>query len=381
MHIGFITPEYPHPGIGGSGGLGTSLRNLVEGLNSKQIVITVFVYQHKEQRQFEENGIRFHLIQGKKYGPLGWYLYRKQVMGYVNTVVAREQIDLLEAPDWTGITAFMRFKVPLVIRFHGSDTYFCHLDKRPQKWKNRWFEKRAVRHAKAFVAPTHFAGELSAQLLGVDPKLVEVIHYGLDLSQFENSNPDQYTEFRLLNIGTLIRKKGVFQLMEVFNQLVLRYPQAELYLIGPDSKDVQSGSPSTWTLMQQILSDKALEQTHYLGKVPYKEVQEHIKNAHVCAFPSLAETLGMVTIESMAMKKAVVNTNMGWALDLIDHQENGFLVDPNDESLFAETIGRLFDDKPLSLKIGEAARLKTEQTFDMNKIVAQNIEFYRKVLA
>ena len=27
----------------------------------------------------------------------------------------------------------------------------------------------------------------------------------------------------------------------------------------------------------------------------------HIKDAHVCVFPSFAETLGMVTIESMAL--------------------------------------------------------------------------------
>ena len=41
----------------------------------------------------------------------------------------------IEAPDWTGITAFMRLKAPLVIRFHGSDTYFCHLEKTASKNK------------------------------------------------------------------------------------------------------------------------------------------------------------------------------------------------------------------------------------------------------
>ncbi len=380
MHIGFITPEYPHPQIGNSGGLGTSLRNLVEGLRQKQIEITVFVYQHETESVFEENGIRFHLIQNKSYGRFGWYFYRKHLMRYVNKVVKAEKIDLLEAPDWTGITAFMRFKVPLVVRFHGSDTYFCHLDNRPQKWKNRWFERQALRPATAFVAPTHFAGTMSAELLGVNPDRIQVIHYGLDLSQFNNRAPEKFTSYRLLNIGTLIRKKGVFQLMEIFNQLVDKYPETELFLIGPDSKDVQTGSKSTWSLMQELLSVEAKKRVRYLGKVPYQEVQDHIKNAHVCAFPSLAETLGMVTIESMAMKKAVVNTNMGWAHDLIDDGEDGFLVDPNDIDHFSETVGRLFDDAQLTKNIGEAARIKTERTFDMDKIVDQNIEFYRNVI-
>jgi glycosyltransferase involved in cell wall biosynthesis len=42
-----------------------------------------------------------------------------------------------------------------------------------------------------------------------------------------------------------------------------------------------------------------------------------MKQAQVCIFPSFAETLGMVTIESMALQKPVVNTSIGWAPELI----------------------------------------------------------------
>jgi hypothetical protein len=41
-------------------------------------------------------------------------------------------------------------------------------------------------------------------------------------------------------------------------------------------------------------------------------VQEYLK-AQLYVFPTFAETLGMVTIESMAMKKPVVNSSLGWA--------------------------------------------------------------------
>lgn len=101
-------------------------------------------------------------------------------------------------------------------------------------------------------------------------------------------------------------------------------PNAKLILIGGDSFDIQTGSDSTWKIMQNSFEPEDLENVSYLGQIAYKEVQQHIKEANVCVFPSFAETLGMVTIEAMAMQKAIVNTNIGWAQELINDQESGF---------------------------------------------------------
>ena len=99
----------------------------------------------------------------------------------------------------------------------------------------------------------------------------------------------------------------------VFEKVQQKYPKATLLLIGSDSADIKTGSTSTWALIQQRIEEKNLSGVQYLGKMPYSEVKKYIKKTHVCVFPSYAETLGMVTIESMALQKAVVNTNIGWA--------------------------------------------------------------------
>ena len=381
MHIGFITPEYPHPEVQKAAGMGTSIRNLVHALVAKGVQVTLFVYGQQESKVFQEEGVSFHLIAHKKYTALGWFYYRKYLQRYIENEVKQQAIQLLEAPDWTGITAFMKFSVPLIIRFHGSDTYFCYLEKRPQKWKNRFFEKRAVLGAQGYIAPTTFAGLKSAQLFGIPPQKVTTLHYGLDLSLFQNSNPDTFEPFRILNVGTLIRKKGVFQLVEMFNRIVAKQPKATLYFIGGDSKDIQTGSHSTWKLLQARLSPQAELQTTYLGKIPYEEVQKEMVKAHLCIYPSMAETLGMVTIESMALQKAVLNTNYGWAEDLIDDGVNGFLIDPNNIDGYVQTVLELFEDSKKTLSIGKAAKLKVETTFVVEKIVHQNIKYYQKWLS
>jgi glycosyltransferase involved in cell wall biosynthesis len=129
-----------------------------------------------------------------------------------------------------------------------------------------------------------------------------------------------------------------------------------------------------------LFSQKALPQVKYLGRVPYNETIQHIKNAHVCAFPSFAETLGMVTIESMALNKPVVNTSIGWAQELIDDGVNGFLVHPSDIDIYAEKITTLLNDKELCLKIGKSARLKIKSNFNIEKIADINIEYYKSII-
>ena len=134
MHIAYLTPEYPHEKISNGGGMGTSIKNLVEALVELGHEITVFVYGQPVDAVFVDHKITFHLIAQKKYKLGGFYFYRKYIEKYVNS--NKGSIELLEAPDWTGITAFMKLQLPLIIRFHGSDTYFCHIEKRVQKFKN-----------------------------------------------------------------------------------------------------------------------------------------------------------------------------------------------------------------------------------------------------
>ncbi|NHM05061.1 glycosyltransferase family 4 protein [Flavobacterium celericrescens] len=376
MHIAFLTPEYPHSKVKHSGGLGTSIKNLVVALVEKGIRVTVFIYGQPQAAVFEENGVIFHLIANKKYRFAKWFFYRKYIQNYVNSVVKKERIDIIEAPDWTGVTAFMRFDIPLIIRFHGSDTYFCHLEQRKQKFKNRLFETVAVRNAQGYIAPTKYAGEVSAQLFGLSKQQITTIHYGLDLKQFQNESPAQFEKGLLLYIGTIIRKKGVFELPAIFKKVLEQVPTAKLVLIGGDSSDIQTGSASSWELVKATFDSSVLEQVDYKGKIPYSEVQTYIKKANVCLFPTYAETLGMVTIESMAMQKPVVNSNIGWAQELMEDGKSGFLVHPSHHEEYANRIVSVLQNDGLYTQLGTSACSFVSERFDIENVVKMNIQFY-----
>lgn len=380
MKIAFLTPEYPHPKVNTSAGIGTSIKNLVEALVKRNVAVTVFVYHQESNAVHIEKGVTIHLIEKKKYKCCTWYFYRKHLQNYINAVIKTENISLIEAPDWTGIAAFMKFNAPLVIRFHGTDAYFCKLEKRKQKFKNFVFEKMALKKASAYISPTNFTKDETAKLFSLALNKIKVIPNGIDLENFQNETPNMFKPKTLLYIGTVIRKKGVLELAKIFNKVIEKEPNAKLTLIGSDAVDVKKGI-STYKLMQDIFSDKAKTNTSYLGKVPYSEIDNHIKNAHVCVFPSFAETFGMVTVESMALQKPVVNTNIGWANEILDDGVNGYLVHPTETNRYVEKIITLFNDENLCTEIGEAARSKVEKSFNINTIAEKNISFYKTVIS
>ncbi|WP_417887315.1 glycosyltransferase family 4 protein [Zunongwangia sp.] len=376
-HIGFIVSHYPHLAFGHDGGLGTSVYNLVQSLKTK-FEVSVFVYGQEKYFEIVETNMKIYSLNFKS-DSFGFYKTRKKINQFVNKKIQDDDIQLIEVPDWTGISAFMSFPVPVVMRFHGSDAYFCHLENRKQKWKNFLFEKLAVSAANAFIAPTGFSAQLSKEIFRIKNKEIRTIHYGLRLNDFNNPESENFKNFQILYIGTLIRKKGVLELPFILQKIILKFPETRLIIIGSDAPDIETGLPSTWGLLKKQFGS-AIKNVTYLGKIPYHLVQENIKESHVCIFPSYAETLGMVTIESMALKKAVVNTNIGWAKEIIDNGVNGLMAYPDDHESFSDHIMHIFSDDIFRKKIQSNARLKVESHFDIEKKTLENIEFYEEII-
>jgi hypothetical protein len=125
MKIAFLTPEYPHPKTGTSGGIGTSIKNLAAGLLAEGCTVRVLVYGQKGESVFDDNGICIQQIQNVKLKGLSWYLTRKKLQKIINTLYHDKEIDLVEAADWTGITSFISPKnCPVFIRLHGWTLIF-----------------------------------------------------------------------------------------------------------------------------------------------------------------------------------------------------------------------------------------------------------------
>jgi glycosyltransferase involved in cell wall biosynthesis len=377
MHLGFLTPEYPHPKTNPAAGIGTSIKNMVTALTAKDVKISVFIYGQSTDEIFNEGGIKFHLIKQRKYKFLGWYLHRKFLQNYLNKAIVQDKIDSIEAPDWTGITAFMKLKCPLVIRMNGSDTYFCHLENRPQKKKNFWFEKKALAGADYLLSVSEFTAEKTAALFGLKKK-IEHIPNSVDVGYFcpRNTAVEPNT---ILYFGSIIRKKGVLELAAIFNLIIAKNPEARLLFAGKDVKDHITGG-STKQLILDKLSPAAKENTEWLGVLPYEKVLAQIAAANVVVLPSFAEALPMTWLEAMAMEKALVTSDIGWAKEVMTNGLTGFTVNPKDHQDYAGKVLQLLNNPAIALKMGKAARMQVVAKFSSEVVVERNIGFYGRIV-
>ncbi|RTY72853.1 glycosyltransferase family 4 protein [Flavobacterium sp. LS1R10] len=377
--IAFLSPEYPHPKTGSSGGIGTSIKNLAMGLLAEGCSVRVLVYAQKEEAVFYDNGICIQQIRNVKFKGLSWYLTRKKLQNIIDTLYEDKKIDVVEAPDWTGITSFISpEKCPVVIRLNGSDTYFCHLDQRPVKWINKFHEKRALKKADGLLSVSQFTADTTNAVFGLN-KQFTIIPNGIDLDAFSPDDKNKENKNTILYFGSLIRKKGLLELPFIFNAVVAKNPNAKLILLGKDVPDIISGNSSTWQMMQGIFSPAALLNVTYLGAVPYQDIKKHISTVTICVFPTFAEALPVSWIEAMALQKPIVASNIGWAQEVIDAGINGFLVHPKNHLEYATKIIQLLDDAVLQKAFGLAAEKKVKEKFSKEKVAQQSVVFYKKV--
>ena len=343
----------------------------------------VFVI-HKNFDEFNDTGIRVIPVkQHIKFGGLAGAILKSRIeAGIINKFIRENDIKFIEVPDWSGLAAFMKLDCKVVIKYNGSDAYFCHLEGRTQKKKNFYYEYLNIRRSQIHIFVSQYTAGVTLDLFRLPKLKYRVLPNAINLENFELQNKTENTfgeRQKVFYFGTLIRKKGCLELPGIFNELLKIYPGAELLLAGGDVRDAQTGNESTWQMMVPQFDD--ISKVKYLGTLPYSDVRKLLIEADVCVFPSYAEAMPMTWLESMAMQKAVVASNIGWAREVIDDGIEGFLVHPADHKGFASRISELLANSELRKTMGEKARMKIESKFDITKVARSHIEIYNSILS
>lgn len=385
MHISFITSHFPFHDSKSVGGIGTSIKNLSDELVSLGHTITVFVYGQDQDEKTVEEGISILKIKNVKLKGLSWFLTRKKIQHLIKKEHTTSKIDIIETPDWEGITSFIKLPFPVVVRLHGSDTYFCHLDNRKVKWINKFHEKRAIKKADACLSVSQYTATLTNTLFGLNKKFT-IIPNGINTDIFKKSEPvslikeAKHNEKSILYFGGIIRKKGLLEIPHYFNNVNQVMPEVQLVLIGRDMEDKLTGNNSTFGMMKSTFTQAAVQKVNFLGSVPYQEIKAHIENATVCIFPSYAEALPVSWIEAMALEKAIVASDIGWSNEIIEDGVDGFKVNPKQHNIFADRILLLLQDDEVRQDMQIKARKKIVQNFSTTVNALKAVEFYNETI-
>ncbi len=370
LHVGFLTTEYPPLP---SGGIGTSVRNLARALVAAGHRVTVVGWG--PEARFEDGGVKVRFLGETRVPSLGWLLNRSRVRTKLLRLVERDGLDVVEAPDWCGPSAGLHLPCPIGVRCHGSATYFADLLGEEVRASILLAERMALEGADGLASVSRFTADRTRQLFGL-PDRFRVIPNGVDLSRFRPGLPEDVEPGTVLYLGTLVRKKGVLDLGPAFSRVVKRDARARLVLAGRDCPDRPSGSPSTWSLLEAALSMPARARTDLLGEIPYEQVQERIRRAAVCVFPSYAEAQPLAWLEAMACGRPLVGYDQGWAREVVRPGIDGILVPEGDTAALSEAILGLLGDPKRAAALGASARQRVEAEFDAGLAAGRALAWY-----
>lgn len=158
-------------------------------------------------------------------------------------------------------------------------------------------------------------------------------------------------------IGRLSGEKGVFNFIKSI-PLIKRKENLNFIVCGEGPLRIQ---------IQNYLSEKQLEDKVKLESwIEPETLPIYLNRLKLIVVPSYSEGLPNIVLEAMSCGTPVLATNVGGIPDIINDEENGFIMDNNSPECISKNITRAleFDNKIIS----DNAFNSIEKEFDYSKI-------------
>ena len=289
-----------------------------------------------------------YVIWGRQHEPEGLIRYAADIASSI-WLFCRRRIDLLHinnAGYWrpAEILAAKLLRIPIITHYH------VVVDK-PGPF---------VKFSDLIVAVSAYTAEAS------EPKSIAkaIVHNSVVLARFDQAR-DIRDELELTPddvvvsfVGQIRDIKGI----DLFIQLAHAIPgPSTKFLIVGECRDPARfpGSYTEARLRSEIGGDARIR---YVG---YRTDVENVYRASdVVVMPSRGgEPFGLITIEAGASRRPVVATRDGGIPEVIQHGENGFLVDGEDLAGLVRYTALLIGDRELRQRMGQRARQIVEDRF------------------
>jgi len=184
------------------------------------------------------------------------------------------------------------------------------------------------------------------------PTRLQVIPHG-DEGLFADDPPPQAEEPRILFFGAWSKMKGLPVLMEAFDQLAARMPEARLTIAGPTvSQEGEAELVLAWA-RKRPWQVEALP-----GYVPIEDVRALFARARVVVLPYVTSSQSGVVHLAMTMRRAVVVTDVGALPEAVSDGVSGLVVPPSDPAALGSALRKLLEDPDLAERFGEAGRAR-----------------------
>ena len=221
---------------------------------------------------------------------------------------------------------------------------------------------------------------------GLSADKTHVLYNGIDLHDFAPRQPTGYLHdelnlppaTRLVGAaGQLGMRKGLDVLLTAVSEIVPRFPDLHLLLIGERT----SGKDEAVRYEQQLRATAAAPllagRVHFLG---YRHDMSRLLNElTLLVHAARQEPLGRVLLEAAAAGVPIVATDVGGTREILE-DNHGAIVPPDDSRSLAEKITALLNAPDVLNTQAAAVRDSVKSRFDIHKSAAELLRHYRALL-
>lgn len=207
-------------------------------------------------------------------------------------------------------------------------------------------------------------------------KSMEVVYGGVDLRKFKPLNQDVFKKKWKISkktkvigmIGMFLPRKGQHHFVEAAKIVKARFPDSLFVFVGSSVFT----DASYENKIKQLCTEYNLKSL-FTG---FMNVEEIIPVFDVFCMPSINEAFGNVLNEVGAMAKPIVAFNSGGIPEIIEHNYNGLLVEPENINALAEAIIRILENPKLAKRLSENARKMVIKKFNAKRYANDLMKIY-----
>ncbi|MGC5585118.1 glycosyltransferase [Ornithinimicrobium sp. W1665] len=234
----------------------------------------------------------------------------------------------------------------------------------------RWWERWALRHARAVIVCNTEAGEICRRK-GF-PGVPDIVPLGVDAERFSPADrqpPAADAPVQVGYVGRLASHKGVDVLLDA----VAAHPGLELTVVGAGPQEHE---------LRQFADEPGLrERVRFAGTATQEELPRLLQEMDVLAVPSLTtpgwvEQFGRVVVEAMAAGVPVVASDSGALPDVVG--EAGLLVPEGDSVALGEALLRAAREPGLWQRLRQAG-LELAQECSWEQVAQCYDEVYHRM--
>ena len=193
---------------------------------------------------------------------------------------------------------------------------------------------------------------------------IQQIPNAIDVESLPKNKEKKY-EKQIIFAGRLSKEKGVEVLLEICKKLP-DYIDIIILGLGPEVDKIKDISNSK-------------KNVHFLGYLPKEKTIPLIRGSDILIQPSLNEGISSTILEAMACKVPIIATNVGGNMEIIEHNQTGFLVDPNSSSQILDLINYVFSNTDKINLITNNAFAKIH-SYDWENVGNLYLKLYEKLL-